>query len=131
MTRNNTLVPRNSSNPAPPKQANASRYRTHINPISNPESGTTVGDDDGPNTSVGLTSAITPIKKHPPRNTRKTAASRIAAPAHARRAETADSVSRTPGQLFADFCAAVSVADQRVATLFSELHEEVTSEATG
>jgi exonuclease SbcD len=34
---------------------------------------------------------------------------------------------RTPGQLFADYCAAVSVADTRVATLFADLHDEVTS----
>ena len=43
------------------------------------------------------------------------------------RADTADTVSRTPGQLFADYCASVAVADDRVGRLFAELHEEVTS----
>jgi exonuclease SbcD len=36
---------------------------------------------------------------------------------------------RTPGQLFADYCASVQVADARVAALFGQLHDEVT--ATG
>ena len=36
-------------------------------------------------------------------------------------------VTKTPGQLFADYCAAESVADARVAALFAELHDEVTS----
>jgi DNA repair protein SbcD/Mre11 len=46
------------------------------------------------------------------------------------RADAADTVSRTPRQLFADYCASVSVADTRVAALFAELHEEVTSAET-
>jgi len=42
------------------------------------------------------------------------------------------SVMRTPGQLFADYCASVNVADPRVTALFAELHDEVTSaEAAG
>ena len=53
----------------------------------------------------------------------------FAAPARAGHAETADSgVPRTPGQLFADYCASVAVVDAKVAALFSELHEEVTAE---
>jgi len=53
----------------------------------------------------------------------------FAAPARAGRPETAGSgTARTPGQLFADYCAAVAVADDKVAALFSELHEEVTAE---
>jgi DNA repair protein SbcD/Mre11 len=36
---------------------------------------------------------------------------------------------RTPGQLFADYCATREVSDPRVAALFGELHDEVT--ATG
>ena len=36
---------------------------------------------------------------------------------------------RTPGQLFADYCATRDVSDPRVAALFGELHDEVT--ATG
>jgi DNA repair protein SbcD/Mre11 len=34
---------------------------------------------------------------------------------------------RTPGQLFADYCATRDVSDQRVAALFGELHDEVTA----
>ena len=34
---------------------------------------------------------------------------------------------RTPGQLFADYCATRDVSDSRVATLFRELHDEVTA----
>jgi DNA repair protein SbcD/Mre11 len=34
---------------------------------------------------------------------------------------------RTPGQLFADFCASAQVDDPRVAALFGELHDEVTA----
>ena len=53
----------------------------------------------------------------------------FAAPVREGRAEPADSgVARTPGQLFADYCASVAVADAKVAALFSELHEEVTAE---
>jgi exonuclease SbcD len=39
---------------------------------------------------------------------------------------TVDHASRTPGQLFADYCAAEDVADVRVATLFGQLHDQVT-----
>ncbi len=53
----------------------------------------------------------------------------FAAPVKAGRAEAAD-VMRTPGQLFADYCAAVSVADPRVAKLFADLHDEVISAET-
>jgi exonuclease SbcD len=34
---------------------------------------------------------------------------------------------RTPGQLFAEYCATRDVSDARVATLFEELHDEVTA----
>jgi exonuclease SbcD len=50
----------------------------------------------------------------------------FAAPVQAGRADAAD-VTKAPGQLFADYCAAESVADLRVAALFAELHDEVTS----
>jgi exonuclease SbcD len=53
----------------------------------------------------------------------------FAAPVKAGRAEAAD-VMRPPGQLFADYCAAVSVADSRVAKLFADLHDEVISAET-
>jgi exonuclease SbcD len=53
----------------------------------------------------------------------------FAAPVQAGRADTAD-VTKTPGQLFADYCAAESVADTRIAALFAELHQEVTSADT-
>jgi DNA repair protein SbcD/Mre11 len=53
----------------------------------------------------------------------------FAAPARVGRADAAD-VMKTPGQLFADYCASVSVADSRVAALFAELHDEVTSAET-
>ena len=36
-------------------------------------------------------------------------------------------VLRTPGQLFADYCGAMQVADPRVTALFAELHDELTS----
>jgi exonuclease SbcD len=35
-------------------------------------------------------------------------------------------VERTPGELFADYCASRSVADPRVAALFGRLHDRVT-----
>jgi exonuclease SbcD len=38
---------------------------------------------------------------------------------------------RAPDQLFAEYCAAEQVADQRVAALFSELHDEVTAAGAG
>jgi exonuclease SbcD len=53
----------------------------------------------------------------------------FAAPVRSGRADAAD-VMKTPGQLFTDYCAAVAVADARVAALFAELHEEVTSADT-
>ncbi len=53
----------------------------------------------------------------------------FAAPAKAGHPEAAD-VLRTPGQLFADYCTAVSVADARVAKLFADLHDEVISAET-
>jgi DNA repair protein SbcD/Mre11 len=53
----------------------------------------------------------------------------FAAPARASRADPAD-VMKTPGQLFADYCASVNVTDSRVAALFTELHDEVTSAET-
>ena len=34
---------------------------------------------------------------------------------------------RTPGQLFADYCASVQVEDARVAALFGQLHDEVSA----
>jgi DNA repair protein SbcD/Mre11 len=37
-----------------------------------------------------------------------------------------DRTARTPGQLFAEYCAAREIADPRVASLFAELHDEVT-----
>ena len=39
-------------------------------------------------------------------------------------------VLRTPGQLFADYCAAMQVNDPRVAALFAQLHDEVSSAGT-
>jgi exonuclease SbcD len=53
----------------------------------------------------------------------------FAAPVRAGRAAAAD-VMKTPGQLFADYCASVAVADPRVATLFADLHDEVASAET-
>jgi exonuclease SbcD len=53
----------------------------------------------------------------------------FAAPVKAGRAAAAD-VMKAPGQLFADYCAAVSVADSRVAKLFAGLHDEVISAET-
>jgi exonuclease SbcD len=43
----------------------------------------------------------------------------------------AASVSRTPDQLFADYCAEQQVQDTRVAALFARLHDEVTASASG
>ena len=34
---------------------------------------------------------------------------------------------RTPGQLFADYCAEREISDPRVADLFGQLHDEVTA----
>jgi len=38
-----------------------------------------------------------------------------------------DRTTRTPAQLFGDFCATRNVSDPRVAALFGELHDDVTS----
>jgi exonuclease SbcD len=50
----------------------------------------------------------------------------FAAPVRPGRPETARTA-RTPGQLFAEYCATRNVADPRVAALFGELHDEVTA----
>ena len=50
----------------------------------------------------------------------------FAAPSRTERPETAHEA-RSPGQLFADYCASVQVQDTRVAALFGELHDEVTA----
>ena len=50
----------------------------------------------------------------------------FAGPSRTERPETAAAV-RSPGQLFADYCASVQVEDTRVAALFGELHDEVTA----
>ena len=50
----------------------------------------------------------------------------FAAPSRPESPELADAI-RTPGQLFADFCAAEQVQDARVAALFARLHDEVTA----
>jgi DNA repair protein SbcD/Mre11 len=42
-----------------------------------------------------------------------------------------DVMMRTPGQLFADYCARQNVQDERVAKLFAQLHEEVTATVSG
>jgi exonuclease SbcD len=42
-----------------------------------------------------------------------------------------DRTARTPGQLFAEYCAAREVAEPRVAALFAELHDEVTAGQEG
>jgi exonuclease SbcD len=39
---------------------------------------------------------------------------------------TIDHATRTPGQLFADYCASEDVVDPRVASLFGQLHDQVT-----
>jgi exonuclease SbcD len=41
---------------------------------------------------------------------------------------TIDHASRTPGQLFADYCASEDVEDSRVAGLFGELHDQLSGE---
>jgi exonuclease SbcD len=41
-----------------------------------------------------------------------------------------DHANRTPGQLFADYCASEDVDDPRVASLFGRLHDEVTHPST-
>ena len=50
----------------------------------------------------------------------------FAGPSRTERPETAYAA-RSPGQLFADYCASVQVEDTRVAALFGELHDEVTA----
>jgi exonuclease SbcD len=42
-----------------------------------------------------------------------------------------DHATRTPGQLFADYCASEDVDDPRVAGLFGQLHDEVTHPSLG
>jgi DNA repair protein SbcD/Mre11 len=56
----------------------------------------------------------------------------FAAPSRAGRPDVASAI-RTPGELFADFCAAQErpVQDPRVMALFSELHDEVTAAGAG
>jgi DNA repair protein SbcD/Mre11 len=56
----------------------------------------------------------------------------FAAPSRPGRPDVAN-VIRTPDQLFADYCAALPepVGDPRVATLFGELHDEVTASSAG
>jgi exonuclease SbcD len=51
----------------------------------------------------------------------------FAAPARTAPAPAEPRTARTPGQLFADYCAAREVSDPRVAALFGELHDEVTA----
>jgi len=50
----------------------------------------------------------------------------FAGPSRTERPETAHTA-RSPGQLFADYCASVQVEDTRVAALFGELYDEVTA----
>jgi exonuclease SbcD len=50
----------------------------------------------------------------------------FAAPARPDRPDAVN-VIRTPGQLFAEYCASAQVADERVAALFGQLHDEVTA----
>jgi exonuclease SbcD len=51
----------------------------------------------------------------------------FAAPVHAAPGTGEPRTARSPGQLFADYCAAREVSDPRVAALFGELHDEVTA----
>ena len=46
---------------------------------------------------------------------------------HAASGSSDPRTARTPGQLFADYCAARDISDPRVAALFGELHDEVTA----
>jgi DNA repair protein SbcD/Mre11 len=50
----------------------------------------------------------------------------FAGPSRTERRATAHAI-RSPGQLFADYCASVQVEDARVAALFGELYDEVTA----
>lgn len=50
----------------------------------------------------------------------------FAGPSRTERPATAHAI-RSPGQLFADYCASVQVEDTRVAALFGELYDEVTA----
>jgi DNA repair protein SbcD/Mre11 len=54
----------------------------------------------------------------------------FAAPARPGRPDAA-SVTRSPDQLFADYCAEQQVQDARVAALFAQLHDEVTAAGDG
>jgi DNA repair protein SbcD/Mre11 len=52
----------------------------------------------------------------------------FAPPSPAKRSSSGEATAaRTPAQLFADYCATRNVSDPRVAALFGELHDEVTS----
>jgi exonuclease SbcD len=51
----------------------------------------------------------------------------FAPPARAEVASGAPRTARTPGELFAEYCATRDVSDPRVAALFGELHDEVTA----
>lgn len=50
----------------------------------------------------------------------------FAAPVTGSRPAAGPGVERTPGELFAEFCAEQGVADERVAALFARLHDRVT-----
>jgi exonuclease SbcD len=51
----------------------------------------------------------------------------FAAPASGSRPSSSGPAERTPGELFAEYCAGQGLADQRVGALFARLHDEVTS----
>jgi exonuclease SbcD len=50
----------------------------------------------------------------------------FAAPPHHDRPDTVNAI-RTPGELFAEYCASAQVSDPKVAALFAQLHDEVTA----
>jgi exonuclease SbcD len=45
------------------------------------------------------------------------------------RAPTSDRITKTPAELFGEYCTSVGVADERVAKLFNQLHDDLTSPA--
>jgi exonuclease SbcD len=51
----------------------------------------------------------------------------FAAPVGAAPVSAEPRTARTPGQLFADYCAEREISDPRVADLFAQLHDEVTA----
>jgi exonuclease SbcD len=51
----------------------------------------------------------------------------FAASAQESRPTSGPAIERSPGELFAEFCAGRSVADPRVAALFARLHDKITS----